>query len=195
MRPLPSHRRNLFGPPSRAGRSTLLIGLACVLVGLVSVTRAAAQDFTIGGVPVIASWRVEPALVNQANAIVVTIDAGANGQPPDLAMLSASIVYGGIETAVELAPTETGEWSAEFTPPQVGAYALRLSGAVSGETIDLTLPLGDVRSTTLSLPAIQSDAPHVPGQAAPQTNWLMILGFAAAALMLVAAVLIGRPKR
>lgn len=162
---------------------------------LASAKGAAAQDITLGGVPVLAQWRVTPAMVNQVNAIVITLDVGANGQAPDLAALSASVVHGGIETAVELAPTRAGEWEAEFTPPEAGAYALHLTGVLSGETIDLTAALSDVKSTTLSLPAIQSDAPHVPGEAAPQTNWLMIGGFAAAALMLVAAVLIGRPKR
>ncbi len=158
---------------------------------LALVLPAVSQSATPDGVALSAHWRMAPAIAGQTNAVVVASADTASAL--DLSDIAATIVSAAGEEPLALTVGDDGAWSGAYTPAQSGAYALRLSGMVAGKTIDLRLPLEDVRAVAVNLPAIQSGAPdgrQVEAPAGP--NWVMFGGFALAALLLIAAVWFGR---
>ena len=177
-------------PPYNAGMVLKRMGVSSlVLLALVMVTVPWARAQTATGFT--ADWRTVPAVVGQANAILV-----ASTESVDLARLSVSVVYGDQESVLAAALQSDGRLSAEYTPPVAGAYKLHLTGSVNGRTVDEQVLLSDVQEATLGLPAIQVDAPEPsPDTPSAEPNWTVIGGGILAAVLLIAAVLVGRLKR
>lgn len=162
-----------------------------VALWLALALPAYCQTATPGGGALSARWQSSPAIAGQANTVVLT---SADGTA--LTAMSASIVSDTGDEPIALTVAADGAWSGPYTPAKPGAYALRVVATAAGEAIDLRLPLEDVRAVALNLPAIQSGAsdgrqPETP--AGP--SWATIVGFGLAALLLIAAVWLGRRER
>lgn len=166
-----------------------------LLVFITMMTPTVAAQESTPAAPVAAHWQTEPARVGQANAVVVTLADGT--ATADLAALSYTIVHGGQPTALTVSVDTQGQALAAFTPQEAGAYALRIDGTLNGAPVQTEVALTDVQAVTLGLPAIQSDAPGPDTEGAVTgPNWAVIGGgILIAGVLLVAAVLVGRPKR
>lgn len=152
---------------------------------LVSATPLAIAQSTLT-----ARWLTEPARTGQANTILIV----ASDQT-DLAGLTVAVVHDDQESALTVT-ADAGQLSGAFTPPSVGAYSVHVTGSLKGKPIDDRLALTDVQDVTLSLPAIQVEAPEpIPNQTPPGPNWTLIGGIGLSVLLLIAAVVVSRNNR
>lgn len=193
-RKLPFHATPPAWPPARRARDRstrpALVGLI-VTLWLALVLPVLSQAATPAGPALTARWQTSPAIAGKANAVIVVPADGAS--QVDLSGVSASIVSVDGDEPLTLTVAADGAWSGAYTPAKAGAYALHMAGTVADDAIDLRLPLEDVRAVAVNLPAIQSGAPDGRQSEAPTgPDWVTIGGFGLAAVLLIAAVWLGR---
>jgi hypothetical protein len=129
----------------------ILTVAAVVGVVLMPATPALAHGETHEGhLAIVTGFAVEPAYINQPNAVQLVISHG--GQPvTDLKPgdLKVNVEFGGQSTTVTLEPQfEVGEWGtpgdyrAAFIPTQPGKYTFDVKGTVDGENVDYSMTSG-----------------------------------------------------
>jgi hypothetical protein len=105
------------------------------------------QTVTFGAFNIEVGWADEPALAGQLNTITVGVSNASDDRPVPNAVeqLQATIKKGSETKALDLVPQEQeGLYGAVVIPGQIGQYELVLSGAVSGQNVNGSVPLDDV---------------------------------------------------
>ena len=105
------------------------------------------QTVNFGPFNIEVGWADEPALAGQLNTVIVGVSNASDDKPVPNAVeqLQAAIKKGSETKTLDLVPQEQeGLYGAEVIPGQIGQYELVLSGAVSGQNVNGSVPLDDV---------------------------------------------------
>ncbi len=175
-----------------------------LLVGLLvfPTTVWAHQNVTVGDYTVEYGWVNEPAIVGQANAVVVNITP-TNADPAkpvdvDASGLQVQAAYGGQTKALTLQPLgedTPGQFVAPITPMRAGKYTVHFSGKIGTTTFNNDVQPEEVQTADLvQFPTLEN------AQAGSSSSLPIILGVAgillgAAGLVLGAIALIRKPAK
>jgi hypothetical protein len=125
----------------------VLIGLAAVIVLLALALPAAAhEDRSVGPYNFHVGWHVEPALVDQLNAVELTVTQDGNPVADVDQTLTVTVSTGGKTSAPLLlqASDETpGLYTAALIPTVVGDYQFHFVGTVGSYQVDETFNSAD----------------------------------------------------
>jgi phosphotransferase system glucose/maltose/N-acetylglucosamine-specific IIC component len=105
------------------------------------------QTVNLGGFNMEVGWASEPSYAGQLNTVIVRITNASDNSPVPNAVeeLQTTIKKGSETKTLDLVPQEEeGLYGAQVIPGQIGQYELVLNGAVSGQSVNGTLPLDDV---------------------------------------------------
>jgi hypothetical protein len=150
-------------------KSALILALAILLSIPIFTnlpTAVAHEETIIGDIKIVGGWVNEPPLVNQFNAIQLTITHNSTGQPITnaVAQLDISIKKGTPTRALEFQPTEEpGVYAAEIFPTQVGQYEVLFRGSVAGQAVSTQIEIEDVEDTrSLEFPPRDGNGNPIP---------------------------------
>ena len=110
-------------------------------------------------------WGVEPPIVGIRNDIVFKItesgetEGSYKGVTNVFKNLEAIAVYGGATKQIEVnSDPRPGYYFSPIIPTKTGSYLMDLKGEIDGTTIEVTIPIEDVESTSvLNFPAAASE--------------------------------------
>lgn len=178
-------------------KNLLILGLGLlVAIGQATPYASAGEATVLGGYAISAHWRDDPARVQQGNAIIlefaVVDQSAAHLKPTDFDFV---VIEDGARTVLAITVDENGVISAPFTPTKAGRASVVVSGSIDGIDESVALTLTDISPQMIALPAIGVEALGTPeGTDQPGLDWVMIAGIGLAALLMGAAVLLGRNR-
>ncbi|MDQ3851676.1 MAG: hypothetical protein M3299_02460 [Thermoproteota archaeon] len=118
------------------------------------------EEVVMGDIKIVGGWENEPPLVDQLNAIVLTITQVSSGQPVNnaLAQEDIRVQKGAEDMPLNFQPTEeAGTYAATILPTQTGEYALVMQGTITGQAVNGQLEIEDVEDTArFSFPSAAS---------------------------------------
>jgi hypothetical protein len=145
------------------------IGYCLLLIFLALLTRPAAAhgEVVAGNYLLEIGWVNEPVIVGQPNGLFLYItpaeadeEGEAEGEHSDEeqahaegitgaeATLSFTVEYGGVSRRYDLHPIldQPGQYAADFIPTREGQYTFHFTGAINGETLDVSFEPEEVES-------------------------------------------------
>src|ERR1041385_9256870 len=131
----------------RPARRLLALALLAALVPAAFPPAAAHEQFDAGQYSIEVGWQSEPPMVDQPNAIVVTVmdTSGGNETPvgTDDVALMPQIRFGSDSQDLALVGSddEPGLYVAAMVPTEAGDYTLHVAGTVGGVSVDHTSTL------------------------------------------------------
>lgn len=141
---------------ARPARRLLALALLAALVLAALPPAAAHEQFDAGRYSIEVGWQSEPPMVDQPNAIVVTVmDASGGKETPvgtDDVALTPQIRFGPASKDLALVGSddEPGLYVAAVVPTEAGDYTLRLTGTVGGVRVDHVVQLDEVQEAAES---------------------------------------------
>jgi hypothetical protein len=144
--------------PHRA-RLGALVAAAILIACAVAPSALAHAGGTVGDYFVEAGWRDEPPVIDQANAVEVTVTRHDDDSPiadlgsGDLTVVVSSTGSSGSPLALEPAFDRAartgplGTYEAELVPGVAGATTFHITGSIHGTAVDLSLEGGVVEAS------------------------------------------------
>ena len=140
----------------RPVRRLLALAVLAALVPAAFPSASAHEEFDAGQYRIEVGWQSEPPMVDQPNAIVVTVmdTSGGNETPvgTDDVALMPQIRFGSDSKDLALVGSddEPGLYVAAVVPTEAGDYTLHVAGTVGGVHVDHTVQLDEVQEASES---------------------------------------------
>jgi hypothetical protein len=186
-------------------RRLIAVSVAAILLLGLAATASAHEHREVGDYEFTVGFNVEPALINEPNALSLDVQLGHgdDGTPVEglQETLEAEVIFGGETKDLELRARfgQPGAYTADIIPTQEGAYSFRIFGTIEGTEIDETFTGGpdtfsEVASTeSIAFPATAAEADDSANNAvsdaqdtADSARTLAIVGIIAGVLGLAA---------
>lgn len=125
----------------------VLIGTAASLLAS-APPSAAHEHIQAGPYELTVGWREEPPLVGEFNGLFLGVEYSTNGTPVEGAhqFLAAVLVTGSASLMATLRPEfgQPGVYTFDVIPTREGSYYVRITGSLSGTSVDVNVRLEDV---------------------------------------------------
>jgi hypothetical protein len=179
---------------ARTGRWAWLPVLALLLALVPSAS--AHEEFTVGAYKVEVGWLYEPPVVDQPNAVTITVtdlSGGGDGAPvTDGVTLTATLALGADSKGLSLESSDDtpGEHFGAVVPTAAGDYTLHVTGTINGTAVDHTTKLETVDAPSESaFPAGHDTVGQLQERIEALHGQAWMLSGTAAALAVLALVL------
>jgi hypothetical protein len=175
----------MFANHNNAIKKAFLLGSAGMILvilltfGLVSVAWAH-QTIQVGDYAVEYGWVNEPAIVNQANAVVVNLTGPNEDTNVDASGLLVKAVFGGEQKVLTLQPlgeNTPGQYMAPITPTRPGTYTIHFGGTINSTNFNNDVQPEEVQTADLvQFPAAIAPSQNPNSSPLGLTGWLGITG-------------------
>lgn len=122
------------------------LGLCASL--LIPVTASAHKGVTVGKYELEVGWVVEPVLLDETNALFLSVVNSDTKKPVEgLTTVQVTVTTGGQSRVLELRPLSEdapGQYAADFIPTVRGQYTVKLTGQIEEQAVDLSVDIEEV---------------------------------------------------
>jgi hypothetical protein len=126
----------------------LFAALGLLASFLIPLTASAHEGVTVGKYELEVGWVVEPVLLDETNAVFLSVVNSDTKEPVEgLTTLKVTVTTGGQSRDLELRPLgedAPGQYAADFIPTVRGQYTVKLSGQIEEQTVDLSVDIEEV---------------------------------------------------